>query len=240
MPILRGHGSDVNTAVIEPKNMLLLTASKDSTARIWGRNGNLMAVLRGHQDEVRSAIFANDDAYVLTASRDNFLRVWHWADSLLIDSVQLSEHPHRIAMSTDGRYVMVNLEENEPLLLSFSNGKLQPHVKNEGQINKISWHPYMKDEASLPPSGKKGNNVVFSNDGRLVAVMSNYSVQILNLKGDVIAEYKNEKGFFDVSFSPDNQYFIVAFGNESAIFPLPRTIHKWLTTNGFPKVESIK
>lgn len=236
MAILRGHESDVNTAVFSPNNQSLLTTSKDGKAMLWNRKGDALLRLSGHNDEVRSAIFSNDGLYVITASRDRLLRVWQMSNGDLVDTIQVSDNPHRLAMTTDGLYVLVTLEYDSLQFFSFSKGKL--HKEEKTQISQLNWQPYMKEAAHLPNSDKITKYVVSSYDGQLTATISKNIVEIFNSTGKIIGAYKNDHGFSDVSFSPDNQYFIVAFGSECAVLPLPTTVHKWLITNGFPKIQT--
>ena len=54
-----------------------MTASDDSTARIWdAESGKEIAVLKGHDGAVRSAAFSGDGKRVVTASADKTARIW--------------------------------------------------------------------------------------------------------------------------------------------------------------------
>jgi len=50
-----GHEDSVNSAVFSPDGTQILTASNDKTARLWDRQGNLLAALGGHEGAVNSA-----------------------------------------------------------------------------------------------------------------------------------------------------------------------------------------
>jgi WD40 repeat protein len=62
--------------VFSPDSNRILTASSDSTARLWGRDGKPLATLQGRTGEVISAVFAPDGGRILTASSDNTARLW--------------------------------------------------------------------------------------------------------------------------------------------------------------------
>jgi WD40 repeat protein len=82
LAILQGHAGRVNSAVFAPDGGRILTASRDTprdvltalrdgTARLWDRDGKLLATLEGHTDGVISAVFGPDGGRILTASDDN-------------------------------------------------------------------------------------------------------------------------------------------------------------------------
>jgi WD40 repeat protein len=67
----------VRSAAFSPDGTRVVTASDDSTARIWdAATGKLLAPALVHQGEVRSAAFSPDGTHVVTASDDNTARVW--------------------------------------------------------------------------------------------------------------------------------------------------------------------
>jgi WD40 repeat protein len=81
MPIpdatLSGHMNTVVSATFSPNGDRVLTASVDSTARVWGAgSGKELQVLRGHENIVWSAQFSPDGKTVATASGDKTGRLW--------------------------------------------------------------------------------------------------------------------------------------------------------------------
>jgi serine/threonine protein kinase len=77
LAVLRGHEDWVRSAAFSPDGTRVVTASRDTTARVWdASSGQEVAVLRGHEDSVRSAAFSPDGTRVVTASDDKTARVW--------------------------------------------------------------------------------------------------------------------------------------------------------------------
>jgi WD40 repeat protein len=75
--VLDGHSNFVTSASFSPDGALILTTSRDKTARVWdAATGAPLAVLRGHRGGVRSGTFAPDGNTVVTAGRDDIARVW--------------------------------------------------------------------------------------------------------------------------------------------------------------------
>jgi WD40 repeat protein len=59
-----------------PGGELFAAASSDGTARVWRRNGDLVAVLSGHEDWVEDVAFSPNGSFVVTGSRDHTARIW--------------------------------------------------------------------------------------------------------------------------------------------------------------------
>ena len=74
---LQGHTARVNSAAFSPDGKRVVTASDDSTARVWdAATGQPLASPQGHTAWVNSAAFSPDGKRVVTASVDNTARVW--------------------------------------------------------------------------------------------------------------------------------------------------------------------
>src|SRR5215475_6650061 len=67
----------VVTAFFSPDGRLVVTASFDTTARIWdAETGKELVVLAGHRQILQSARFSPDGQRVVTASHDATARIW--------------------------------------------------------------------------------------------------------------------------------------------------------------------
>ncbi|XP_039300783.1 dynein assembly factor with WDR repeat domains 1-like [Nilaparvata lugens] len=77
MATLRGHTQEVSKVCFSPGGHLILTASEDSTARLWQvDSGECSQLLRGHSDEVFSCAFNYNGDVIVTASKDNTCCIW--------------------------------------------------------------------------------------------------------------------------------------------------------------------
>ena len=65
------------SAAFSPDGSRIVTASGDSTGRIWdAASAKEVAVLRGHDSGVLSAAFSPDGSRIVTASGDKTARIW--------------------------------------------------------------------------------------------------------------------------------------------------------------------
>ncbi len=78
---LRGHTDSVYNGVFTSNGRELLTASDDSTARIWNLDDGSSQALRGHEDDVYRIRLSPDEKLAVTSSLDRSLRVWPLANS---------------------------------------------------------------------------------------------------------------------------------------------------------------
>jgi WD40 repeat protein len=74
---LTGHSSEVISAEYSPDGAQILTASSDSTAKVWeAKTGKLLYTLTGHSNRVISAAYSHDGAQIVTVSEDSTAKVW--------------------------------------------------------------------------------------------------------------------------------------------------------------------
>ena len=126
LPNLRERLSITNAesfAVFSPDGARIVTASADSTARLWdAASGRPVATLTGHTDHVTSAAFSRDGTRVLTASADRTARLWDASSGNAIAT--LAGHTDRVtsaAFSPDGN----RSDRRRP---SFAGGRKQAHI----------------------------------------------------------------------------------------------------------------
>ena len=80
---LHGHSGTVRHAVFSADSQYLLTASADSTARVWDcSNGRCLRVLSGHQRALTLCAFSPTGMQAITAAHDGTLKLWDLADEI--------------------------------------------------------------------------------------------------------------------------------------------------------------
>lgn len=75
--IQRGHEGPVTSLAVSSDGRLVVTGSRDDTARLWdAATGEELRCLRGHTDDVTSVAFSPDGRWVASGSRDDSVRIW--------------------------------------------------------------------------------------------------------------------------------------------------------------------
>ena len=75
--ILQGHERDVTASAWSPDGNLVVTASADSTARIWdAHTGRELIQLLSHTGGVNTAAWSPDGRLVVTGGSDRTVRIW--------------------------------------------------------------------------------------------------------------------------------------------------------------------
>ncbi|MEM9509326.1 MAG: AAA-like domain-containing protein [Cyanobacteria bacterium P01_E01_bin.35] len=80
---LSGHTGPIWEIDFSPDRQLILSASEDSTAKLWQLDGTLVTTYQGHTGGVWAVDFSQDQTKVITASWDRTLKLWDLDGKLL-------------------------------------------------------------------------------------------------------------------------------------------------------------
>lgn len=75
--MFRSHVESVYQIAFSPDFRLLVSASKDSTLKVWDlKTGKRMIELPGHADEVYAVEWSPDGTRVASGSKDRKIKIW--------------------------------------------------------------------------------------------------------------------------------------------------------------------
>jgi WD40 repeat protein len=191
---LKGHADSgwrgaLYTVDISPDGKYGLTASFDSTVRLWNiENGEEVRRFIGHQGTFRqgmvnSARFSPDGRYAISAGSDKTLRLWDVASGKLIrtftghtDGVKLA------AFSHDGRYAISGDCDADVIVWDVATGNIVRKFKGHSEgytsfagalgINGVGFTP---DDRYALSAGDASVRVWDIASGREIAMMINFN-----------------------------------------------------------------
>ncbi len=83
-----GHYAAINDACFSPDGKYVLTASDDSTAKLWSaQTGMLLIEYKPHIGSLISATFAKDGNKMITMSTDSSKKIWSVKNGLLLSDI---------------------------------------------------------------------------------------------------------------------------------------------------------
>jgi WD40 repeat protein len=194
-----GHTDNVYSAVFSPDGKLVLTASRDNTARIYEvSSGKELQVLSGHTDYVYSAVFSPDGKLALTASLDNTARIYEVSSGKELQV--LSGHTESLnsaVFSPDGKLALTASLNNTARIYEVNTGK---------ELQVLRGHTDGVSSAVFSPDGKLALTASRDTTARIYEVSSGKELQVLSGHTD---------GVYSAVFSPDGKLALTASLDDS-------------------------
>jgi len=190
--VLQGHNPSGNKvifgedhdrvyhAAFSPDGTQVVTASSDSTARLWSvSSGQLLSVLQGHKMEIYHAAFSPDGTQVVTASGDGTARLWEVSSGKLLHLLQ-DDNPIMVlytAFSPDGTKVVTASYDNTARLWEVSSGRL---------LWALQGHEDIVIHATFSPDGTQVVTTSLDGTARLWEVSSGQVLKVLQGQKDSV------------------------------------------------------
>jgi WD40 repeat protein len=199
---LEGHHDRVYSFdYTQLNNGRIVTASFDSTARIWDMNGKQLSVLKGHKNRLFSANISSNGKYILTSSYDSTIRIWDINGRSILIIKDSTERNYLAKFSPNSEYIVSGATSGLGTIWHFDQTKLV--------VNKICYlHGH---KAAL-------NFIDFSNDNKYIITTSEDHTGIIwNYEGKRIAILKGHRDRVrHADFSPDNSRIITSSDDATA------------------------
>ncbi|MCX7737231.1 MAG: choice-of-anchor D domain-containing protein [Candidatus Kapabacteria bacterium] len=188
------HYSSVNSANFNKEGDLIITASKDSLARIWNSNNGVeIFKLRGHTGFVNSAVIDQFDVFAVTASDDSTAIIWNVRTGDSLRTLRGHKHTVRSAnFSPDGSKIITASSDRSFIIWDSNTGSpLDTVCCNDAEL----WF------ANYSPDG----SVIFTTNN--TGLVNFYDSNTLEL----IKTFNTRNGVIPyASFSADMKLFVTA------------------------------
>jgi WD40 repeat protein len=205
-PILRGHGSPVESAAFSPDGSRIVTASGDDTARIWDAHAKEIAVLHC-PTYTFSAAFSPDGSRIVTASGDsmtkNVAQIWDVATAKQI--AVLRGHDDVVgsaAFSPDGSRIVTASADSTARIWDAATAKeiaiLQiPHTGRGLELRSAAFSP-------------DGSRIVTASEDKTARIWNAATAEeIAVLRG-------HDNWVLSAAFSPDGSRIVTASADKTA------------------------
>ncbi|MEJ7769554.1 MAG: TIR domain-containing protein, partial [Chitinophagaceae bacterium] len=191
--IIGSHKNTIGSVAFSPDGRYVLSASRDSTARIGDLNGNIIHHFRD-PSQLRCAAFSPDGRYVLTGSRDGTARLWNLKEKV-IREYRGEASVLDVAFSPDGKSILVGSVDSIATLWSIDGRKLRQFNGHSDQVT----------------------SVTFSPDGKQVLTGSyDETARLWKLDGSMVRKFENNSIVYSVAFSPDGEFLLAGCQDKSA------------------------
>ncbi|RZM79557.1 hypothetical protein DYY88_12625 [Leptolyngbya iicbica LK] len=187
---LQSHRGEVNHAVFSPNGELIVTASKDGTARVWALDGNEVTILKGHEDEVVRAVFSPNGERIVTASKDGTARVWALDGNEVTVLRGHSQDVHHIS-------------SGERIVTASKDGTAQVWSFNGSSINTLRGHGNDVVHADFSPNGERIVTASWDGTARVWSLEGNEAIEVATLGS-------HEDAVVHADFSPDGKRIVTA------------------------------
>jgi tetratricopeptide (TPR) repeat protein len=188
------HQGAVVHAAFSPDGSRVVTASEDSTARVWeASTGQPVSRPLKHQASVMHASFSPDGRRVVTASYDGTAQVWQVSTGELAGVPLIHQgNVYDAAFSPDGRLVVTASRDGSARVWDADTGQpLSPPLKHQDVV----WH------AAFSPDGRR---VVTASEDKTARVWEAAT-------GRPLSPPLRQKGpVWDAAFSPDGWQVVTA------------------------------
>ncbi|MBI3314259.1 MAG: WD40 repeat domain-containing protein [Candidatus Omnitrophica bacterium] len=151
-----GHTNAIEAIAISPDGEIMITGSRDGSARVWNINsGKSLWVLNPNPERgIYTVAFSPDGKEILTAGNDNKVHVWDIKSQKLVKTLEVSEWVLSAVFSPDGKQIVTGSWD-----ATKGKGSVQVWDKTSGKLVR---------SLELPAEAQGATVVIFSPDGKQI------------------------------------------------------------------------
>jgi WD40 repeat protein len=197
-----GHKEWVTDVSFSPDGNTFVTASQDSTLKIWSRDGVLQKTIpaqtnnSNQSDNENSGFwgvtFSPDGTVIAAAHEDSTVKLFKTDGSLLLT---LKGHKNRVrdvSFSSDGKLIASGSDDNTAIIWQRDGKLLKTLEGHKGHVNRVNFSPDSKLIATVS-DGDSENVKLWAIDGTILTTFNGHRDRVK-----------------DVSFSPDGKIIATA------------------------------
>ena len=148
--VLKGHTFRVNAATFSPDGTRIVSASFDSTVRVWDVESRLEITFEKplkHNSRVYSAAFSPDGTRIVSASQDGTVKLWDTKNGseIVFEEPLMHNSPvYSAAFSPDGTRIVSGSKDGTVKIWDVKSGlevKLEKPIKLKSTVNSVAFSP---------------------------------------------------------------------------------------------------
>lgn len=166
--VLRGHTNGVIN--VTQTSEFLGTASRDKTAKIWNRKGELLFTLP-HAKQVNDIQFIKEKQWIVTCSYDRTLKIWNYAGTLLHSYEIHTSGIRAVGISIPNNLIVTGHQDGALSILSLEGTLLQTLAAHgqKGETYKMINSVLFNDESTIITAGADGYVRYWGLDGKILS-----------------------------------------------------------------------
>lgn len=172
---LSGHQDIVNSVNYSPDGRLLVSASSDTTVKIWQRDGKLLKTLVGHLDSVIDVAFSPQGDLIASAGEDNVVKLWSVEGEPIDTLYGHRGRVHRVVFSPQGDLI-ASAGEDTTVRLWNREGKLAGILVNQTQeVLAVAFSP---DGQIIATGDRSGTLKLWNRSGKILSTIAAHNLPI--------------------------------------------------------------
>jgi WD40 repeat protein len=204
--VMIGHAWGVSHADFSPDGGRIITASPDTTARVWeAGTGKPILVLAGHELALTSAVYSHQGTHIATTSNDGTVRIWEAGSGRQLTLIRgHARQVESVDFSPDGRRIVTASTDRTARVWETGSGK---------QLAVLTGHTAAVTTAKYSPDGLR----IATAAAELAGLSSDNTARVWDAATGkqiaVLAGHTN--GVVDIAFSSDGTRVVTAAADPS-------------------------